>query len=130
MTQRGEFLSQPDDVMNLLKLSIGKLEHEVFGVILMDVSNRYVNHEVLFRGTLLHTAVSPREVVKYALKHNASRAIFYHNHPTGSLQPSPGDRELTKILKDILFVIDVLVVDHIIVAGTGTMSFQANGLMP
>lgn len=128
--KRGKFLSSSNDVHNLLKLELATLEHEVFGVIALDTQLRYINHEVLFRGTLLYTAVLPREVVKYALQHNASFVIFYHNHPTGTKMPSPGDKELTKILFDILRVVDVHVYDHMIVAGDDVTSFKDLGIMP
>lgn len=126
----GNLFLQPEDVVKLLKLSTSELEHEVFGVILLDTSQRYITHEVLFRGTLLYTAVPPREVVKFALKHNASRVILYHNHPGGSTRPSPSDIDLTKKLYDILNVVDVLVIDHIIIAKGLHVSLNQLGVMP
>jgi DNA repair protein RadC len=130
IAKRGKFMAQPEDVRKLLTLSLGLMEHEVFGVVALDNQLRYIDHEVLFRGSLLYTQVSPREVVKYAIKHNAACVILYHNHPTGSKMPSPGDKELTKHLFDILRVIDVHVFDHIIVAGNEITSFKQLGIMP
>lgn len=128
--KRGRILSQPKDARNLLKLELGAMEHEIFGVIALDTQMRYLDHEVLFRGSLLYTAVSPREVIKYAMRVNASALILYHNHPTGSKMPSPDDKQLTKILKDILHIIDVHVADHIIIAGDSVTSFNDLGIMP
>lgn len=125
----GDLLERSTDVRRFIVLNISDLEHEVFGAILMDHTHRYITHEVLFRGTLLHTAVSPREIVKYALKHNASKIIFYHNHPSGTLSPSPADIKMTKVLRDILNVIDVEVNDHIIVAGDKSFSFKEGKLL-
>jgi DNA repair protein RadC len=102
----------------------------VFGVVALDTQLRYIDHEVLFRGSLLYTAVLPREVVKYALAKNAATLVLYHNHPTGSKMPSPGDKELTEILCNILRVVDVYVHDHIIVAGESINSFNELGIMP
>lgn len=130
LKKRGNFMTSPEDVRKLLTLNLGVMEHEVFGVIALDNQLRYVDHEVLFRGSLLYTQVSPREVVKYAIKHNAACVILYHNHPTGSKMPSPGDKELTQILFDILRIIDVHVFDHIIIAGNQMTSFKDLGIMP
>ena len=130
VARRTKFITSSNDVMNLLKLSLGSLEHEVFGVVALDTQLRYIDHEVLFRGSLLYTAVLPREVVKYAMAKNAAVLVLYHNHPTGTKMPSPGDKELTKILCDTLRVIDVHVYDHIIVAGESITSFNELGIMP
>lgn len=130
VAKRGNFLAQPEDVKKLLTLSLGSMQHEVFGVIALDNQLHYVDHEVLFRGSLLYTQVSPREVLKYAIKHNAACVILYHNHPTGSKMPSPGDKDLTQILFDILRIVDVHVFDHIIIAGDQMTSFRDLGIMP
>jgi DNA repair protein RadC len=130
VAKRTKFITSSNDVVNLLKLSLGTLEHEVFGVVALDTQLRYIDHEVLFRGSLLYTAVLPREVVKYALAKNAATLVLYHNHPTGSKMPSPGDKELTEILCNILRVVDVYVHDHIIVAGESITSFNELGIMP
>jgi DNA repair protein RadC len=83
----------------------------------------------LFRGTLNSTSVYPREVVKEALFANAAAVIFYHNHPSGVVEPSPADKTLTTKLKQALDLVDVKVVDHIITAGNATYSFSKNGLL-
>jgi DNA repair protein RadC len=128
--QQGELINSPDLMLDMLKLGIGSLEHEVFGLIVADTHMRYLDNEVLFRGTLFHTQVSPREVVKYCLAKNAAGVVFYHNHPAGGTDPSAADINLTRILTNILHVIDVRVVDHIILAGDKHFSFAENGIMP
>jgi len=69
----------------------------------------------MFFGTIDSTVVHPREVVKEALRLNAASVILAHNHPSGSSNPTRQDIEITRILKNVLLVIDVLVLDHIIV---------------
>lgn len=123
----GDLIGRYVDVLNFISINVAPLEQEVFGVILLNQGNRYITHDVLFRGTLLHTAVYPREIVKFALKHNASKIIFYHNHPGGSLVPSQQDIELTQTLQKTLSIIDVMVLDHIIAAGGSTYSFKHDG---
>jgi DNA repair protein RadC len=128
--QQGSLMNNPELMLNLLKLSVHDLEHEIFGIVFADTNLRYITHEELFRGSLLFTAVSPREVVKACLKHNASRVVLYHNHPTGSTTPSPSDISITRILTNILHVVDVQVVDHFILVGDKHFSFLENEIMP
>lgn len=84
----------------------------------------------MFQGTLNQTAVYPREVVKEVLKNNAGAVILAHNHPSGKLEPSQVDRQLTERLKKALELIDVRVLDHLIVgpsADTTSYSFAEHG---
>jgi DNA repair protein RadC len=67
--------------------------------------------------------------VKAALKHNAASVIVAHNHPSGEPEPSAADQTLTQALKSALSLVDVRVLDHIIVAGSKTLSFAERGLM-
>lgn len=117
------------DSVNFLKLSLGTIEHEVFGVVFLDQRHRVITHEEMFRGTINGTAVYPREVVKQALHHNAAAVIFYHNHPSGLPDPSRADEVLTQRLKEALTLVDIRVLDHIIVGGDQHTSFSERGLL-
>jgi DNA repair protein RadC len=75
------------------------------------------------------TAVYPREVARRALELNAAAVILSHNHPSGTAEPSRADEHLTQQLKSVLALIDVRVLDHLIVAGGGVLSFAERGLM-
>jgi DNA repair protein RadC len=79
--QAGVALSSPLAVKQYLQLLLGGKTHESFAVLFLDVKNRLIASEELFRGTLTHTSVYPREVVKAALAHNAAGIILAHNHP-------------------------------------------------
>ena len=83
----------------------------------------------MFRGTVSQTAVYPREVVKAALALNASAAILVHNHPSGKAEPSRADELLTQTLKAALSLVDVRVLDHLLIAGSGAVSFAERGLL-
>jgi hypothetical protein len=85
--------------------------------------------EKLFLGTIDGTSVHAREVVKAALKCNAAAVIFAHNHPSGVAEPSRAYEALTKQLKDALALVGIRVLDHIIVAGTDTVSLAERGLL-
>lgn len=124
-----EVLSTPGAVKDYLKARLAALDHEVFVMMILDVSNRLVRYVELFRGTLTQTKVYPREVVKEALRFNAASVILAHNHPSGSLTPSRADEMLTETLKNALALVDVRVMDHIIVAGDETLSFAEQGLL-
>jgi DNA repair protein RadC len=121
--------NSPLVVREYLQLQIGHLPHEVFCVLFLDAQHRLLACEELFRGTLTQTSVYPREVVKQCLQHNAASVILAHNHPSGLLEPSRADELLTQTLKSSLSLIDVRILDHFVVGGTGAVSFAERGLL-
>lgn len=125
----GEILSSPQAVKQYLQLLLAKKAYEAFVVLFLDVKNRLIAADELFRGTLMHTSVYPREVVKAALGHNAASIILAHNHPSGTPEPSAADRTLTTALKQALDLVDVRVLDHFVVAGRHVYSFAEHGEM-
>jgi DNA repair protein RadC len=125
----GNALNSPSAVRDYLRMKLQALPHEVFVVLFLDAQNRVIGSEELFRGTLTQTSVYPREVVKRALHHNAGAVIFAHNHPSGVAEPSHADETLTQALKQSLALVDVRVLDHFIVAGSGVLSFAERGLL-
>lgn len=127
--QSGDALNSPGAVRDYLQLLLRGRAQEVFMVIFLDAQHRVLASEELFHGTLTQTSVYPREVVKRALHHNAAAVIFAHNHPSGVAEPSQSDRLLTDALKQALALVDVRVLDHFIVAGTGCLSFAERGMV-
>lgn len=127
--QTGEVLSSPRAVRQYLQLLLASKSHEAFVVLFLDTRNRLITAEELFRGTLSHTSVYPREVVKAALGHNAASVIVAHNHPSGAPEPSAADRSLTLALRQALDLVDVRILDHFIVAGSSIYSFAEHGEM-
>ncbi len=125
----GNALNSPSAVRDYLRMKLQALPHEVFVVLFLDAQNRVIGSEELFRGTLTQTSVYPREVVKRALHYNAGAVIFAHNHPSGVAEPSHADETLTQALKQSLALVDVRVLDHFIVAGSGVLSFAERGLL-
>ncbi|WP_420476627.1 RadC family protein [Noviherbaspirillum sp. ST9] len=123
----GEILSSPQAVKQYLQLLLARRPYESFAVLFLDVKNRLIASEELFRGTLTQTSVYPREVVKAALGHNAAAVIIAHNHPSGTPEPSAADRTLTLALKQALALVDVRLLDHFIVAGRLVYSFAEHG---
>lgn len=125
--QAGQLLSSPDAVRQYLRMTLGRQAHESFMVLFLDVKNCLLASEEMFRGTLTHTSVYPREVVKAALAHNAASVMLAHNHPSGSPEPSQADLLLTRALLQALALVDVRVLDHFIVAGASVHSFAEHG---
>ncbi|MDG2792192.1 DNA repair protein RadC [Vibrio parahaemolyticus] len=125
---RGDALCSPQATRDYLKYRLGAKEREVFSVLLLDNQNRVIAYEELFQGTIDSASVYPREVVKTALKANASAVIFAHNHPSGVTTPSEADKRITKRLQDALSLIDIRVLDHFII-GQDTFSFAERGLI-
>lgn len=122
-------LSNPELAADYLRLRIGALEHEVFGVLWIDPDNRLIEAEELFRGSLMRASVYPREVVKAALAHNAASCFLYHNHPSSQAIPSRADIELTANLKAALALVDVRVIDHIVVTARDSMTCAKQELL-
>lgn len=125
--QAGSALNSPDAASSYLRMTIGRQHHESFIVMFLDVKNRLIASEEMSRGTLTHTSVYPREIVKAALRHNAASVILAHNHPSGVAEPSSADMQLTRALIDALSLVDVRVVDHFVVAGAAVHSFAQHG---
>jgi DNA repair protein RadC len=122
-----EPLRSPDAAKDYLRMKFGCQPHESFVVLFLDVKNRVINHKEMFTGTLTQTSVHPREVVKAALRHNASGVLLAHNHPSGVCEPSDADLHLTNALVQALGMVDVRVLDHFVVAGPHVHSFAENG---
>lgn len=120
-------LGSPELVRQYLRLDMGRQTHESFSVLFLDVKNRLLACEEMFRGTLTHTSVYPREVVKAALARNAASVMLAHNHPSGSPEPSEADLLLTRALVQALALVDVRVLDHFVVAGPHVHSFAEHG---
>lgn len=128
MAQRPVF-DRPQAVKDYLRLRLAELPHEVFAVLFLDAQHRLIACEEMFRGTLAQTSVYPREVLKRALELNAAAVILAHNHPSGVGEPSRADELLTSTLRSALGLVDVRVLDHMVVAREGVVSFTERGLM-
>lgn len=123
----GSTLNSPDAASSYLRMSIGRQGFESFVVLFLDVKNRLLASEEMSRGTLTHTSVYPREIVKAALRHNAASVILAHNHPSGVAEPSSADLHITRALLQALALVDVRVIDHFVIAGGQIHSFAEHG---
>jgi DNA repair protein RadC len=122
-------MENPTVVRNYLRLQLSDRRTETFGVLFLDNRHRTLHTEELFHGTLDGCSVFPRVVVQRALEVNAAAVVFYHNHPSGSPEPSRADEALTRRLRDALATVDIRVLDHIVVGAQGDVSFAERGLL-
>ncbi|MBZ8134653.1 DNA repair protein RadC [Afifella sp. IM 167] len=104
-------------------------EREQFRILFLDKKNGLIADEVQQTGTVDHTPVYPREVMRRALELSATAIILVHNHPSGDPAPSRADIQMTKTLVDVGKPLGVTVHDHIIIARDGHASFRGMGLM-
>ena len=126
-----EPIKTPDDVLKVIAKELATYDREVFLILNMKTNGQVININVCSIGTLNASLVSPREVFKSAVLSNAGVFICVHNHPSGNLEPSQDDRNITKRLQECGRLMDIRMMDHIIVAGeTGEMfSFKQAGLL-
>lgn len=105
------------------------LNHEAFCVLYLNQANKVLRHEIISSGGLTSTVADIRMILKNALLNNANRLIVAHNHPSGNRTPSREDKEMTEKLKEAAIMMDIQLLDHIIVAGTGYLSMIDEGLL-
>lgn len=117
------------EVFEYLFHSLRDLKKEQFKVIFLDTKNRVVEEETLFEGTVDSSAVYPREVIRDALRYEASALIFVHNHPSGDPEPSLCDKEITRDLIFAAGAVQIKVLDHIIIGNNRYFSFADHGLI-
>lgn len=108
-------ITGPSAVTDFLRLKYGQFEREVFGVIFLNNNNQVIGIEEMFQGTTNVASVYPREVAKRSFELNASKVIFFHNHPSGNPRPSEPDKAITYKLQKALDLVGVEVLDHVIV---------------
>jgi DNA repair protein RadC len=122
-------LSSPTEVVHYCRASMGGLKDEQFRAIYLNSQNQVIQEVVIQEGTVDQAVVYPRKVLEYALQFKATGVIIVHNHPSGSLQPSRSDIELTRKLKNTAAEMGIRVLDHLIVTRTGYFSFTENALL-
>ena len=122
-------ITQSADAANIVMPLIQDLNHEVFCVMYLNQSNKVMRHELVSSGGLTGTVADIRIILKNALSYNANKLIIAHNHPSGNLQPSQADKELTLKLKQAAEVMDIKLLDHLIVAATNYLSMADEGII-
>ena len=118
------FVRSPQAVKDYLTASLRDLKREVFKVIFLDKALKILGEKDMFFGTVDEAAVHPREVVREALFQNASSLVLVHNHPSGKVEPSREDYEITQKIKSACQTVSIRILDHIIVGENQYFSFS------
>jgi DNA repair protein RadC len=117
------------DAYELIASRLEDLPHEEFWVMYLNRANRLIHQECISRGGLSGTVVDNRIIFKIALQKLACAVILAHNHPSGNLNPSQSDLQLTKKLIQAGDWLEIKVMDHIIITESGYTSFADQGMM-
>ena len=117
------------DIAQYLQALLKDYAYEVFAVVFLNQANKINHFEIISRGGITGTVADPRIILKKALEEDATSIVLCHNHPSGNLQPSRADEELTKKIKEAATYFDIKVIDHIIVSEDGFYSFADEGLL-
>lgn len=118
-----------DQVLDYCKAAMGYEAVEQTRILFLDRKNKLIADEVQQRGTIDHTPLYPREVVKRALDLNASAIILVHNHPSGDPTPSRGDVEMTKKVQEAAEKLGITLHDHVVIGKSDHASFRSMGLL-
>ncbi|MFM8913974.1 MAG: DNA repair protein RadC [Flammeovirgaceae bacterium] len=117
------------DAYEMLRGDLIDLPREEFWVLLLNRAHRVIKKKRISEGGVSGTVADPKLIYKMALEELASGVVVAHNHPSGNLQPSQSDIDLTKKLKEAGRFLEVQLLDHLIVAGTKYFSFADEGLL-
>lgn len=117
-------LSSWADVIDYCRTAMAFAEREQFRILFLDKRNALIADEVQGSGTVDHTPVYPREIVRRGLELNASALVLVHNHPSGDPTPSSADIRMTQEIVTIAKPMGIVVHDHIIVGRNGHASFK------
>lgn len=117
------------DVADLLRPQLQDLPHEEFWVLLLNRSNRVIKSFMLSKGGTTGTVTDVKILLKIAIEYLAAGIILCHNHPSGNLNPSESDTNITKKIKESASLMDIQVLDHIIISEKAYFSFADDGLI-
>lgn len=122
-------ISSSSALMDYCRLRLADEPIEHFRVLFLDRKNRLIADEEQQRGTVDHTPLYPREVIKRALELGATALILVHNHPSGDPTPSRADVQMTLEVCDVANKLGITVHDHVVVAKGGVSSLKGLGLI-
>lgn len=122
-------IDSPEKVFEIFKAELSHLTIEKFFVVILNKQNLVTKIEELSKGTLDASLVTPREVFKVAIDNRAASIILVHNHPSGNLEPSKEDINVTQKLYEVGELVEIPVLDHIIIANNAFTSFLDCGIV-
>lgn len=117
------------DVSELFQPVLGDLPHEEFWILLLNRANRVISRYKVSQGGVSGTVIDVRLIMKTGIEKLASAIVLCHNHPSGNLQPSEADEQITQKLKEAGKLMDIPILDHIIVTDNAYFSFADEGIL-
>ena len=118
-----------EQLLDYCRAAMATLATEQFRLLFLDRKNVLIADELQQKGTVDHTPLYPREVVKRALELQASAVIMVHNHPSGDPTPSRADIEMTRAVREALAALGIQLHDHLVVGRKGHISFKSLSLL-
>jgi DNA repair protein RadC len=115
------------DIAEYLQSAFQDLKYEIFAIVLLNRANAIIHFEVISKGGITGTVADPRIILKKAIDHEATGIIISHNHPSGNLQPSRADENITQKIAEAAQLLDIKLLDHLIVSDQGYYSFADDG---
>jgi DNA repair protein RadC len=117
------------DVYNVMARYLEKLPHEEFWVLFLNRANNIIDKAFVSKGGISGTVVDVRVIIKQAIDKQVSSLILVHNHPSGNLNPSKADIDITRKISEAANFFELKVLDHIIISRNGFKSFADEGLI-
>lgn len=128
-TRLGDSISTIESLKQYMRFKLRHMEREHFVVFYLNGANNIIHEEVASIGTVNKVSVYPREILRTALKFNATALIFVHNHPSGRARPSKEDISFTQDMVDACEHLNIILHDHIIIGSDGEISLRQEGLL-
>ncbi len=122
-------IEKSNDIFNLFHPKISHIPHEEFWVIFLNRSNKIIDQVKISQGGISGTVTDVRIIMKLALEKLSTSIILIHNHPSGNVNPSKNDTEITEKFKEAGKTIDISVLDHVIITESSHYSFADEGLL-
>ena len=122
-------VSSSKEIAVYLRSILKDNSNEVFAVLFLNQANKIKSFKIMSKGGITGTVADPRIILKQALDEGATSLVLSHNHPSGNLNPSRADQELTQKIKNAASYFDIKILDHIIVSDEGHYSFADEGLL-
>jgi DNA repair protein RadC len=122
-------ISNSRDVYDIMKADLLDLPSEEFWILLLSRANNVIHKQKVSIGGISGTIADPKIIFKYALENSASSLILVHNHPSGNLNPSEADKQLTAKMKEAGKLLEISVLDHLIFSDSGFFSFADENLL-
>lgn len=122
-------ISEPADIADFVRVHIGARDRECLLLICLNDANRLLHHTVVSEGSVRRAPFYPRDILKPAIVHNATRIILVHNHPSGDVVPSDADHNITRRIEALAKELDISVIDHLITTPQKTYSLMTGKLL-